>query len=166
MASQISTDFQFVKPFAPALLKTTGQAVIFAPQLLLKSGVKIDKQAETQRSWEMMTIDFSCKGRAKGQIGTISITGRADIKRNNPIVIAAIAMGCPIPEEYFTTGQSVVDEDGLEVDAEDYSELFTELLKKFFAGLETAKFTANVTQNDKGYWQIDANTLQPFVVQK
>jgi hypothetical protein len=173
----VSTMSLFKAPFLPAV-NATGHAKLTFVGLDSKNGLT---KAES-RPYQINNLKFEVMGRNRGTSTFVNITSGTTFDIQSNFCKALINMGLKpqilmdIYQQIMGDVETTEDSDGFEVedipedddgfgvtDAPDLD--FSELEK--FCLLNCQKvFTGKVYQNDKKYWEIDAETITPLTKPK
>lgn len=163
----------FTQGFKPALNKD-GYARCEYTRYEVKSGkskVTDQKTGEVNdREWELLSIYFQIKGAVRGTDKTISITTNLKYEVDNLLGITLNLLGFEKPDS-----EVELDDEGFEVvatteDDEGFEELehvdlgIEEFLDSIKGNVYIAKVAKATEGKQKGYWQIDARTIQLFKV--
>lgn len=163
----------FTAPFQPAL-NTSGEAKLTFIGLEQKTGIAKD----SGREYQLNNLKFEVMGKVRGTSTFVNITSGKVFDIESHFCKALINMGLKpqvlmdIYQQIMGDVETVEDSDGFEVEdipedddgfgVIDTPELdFSELEK--FCLLNCQKvFTGKVFQNDKKYWEINAETIKPL----
>ncbi len=163
----------FTAPFMPAL-NANGEAKLTFIGLESKTGIAKD----SGREYQLNNLKFEVMGKVRGTSTFVNISSSKVFDIQSSFCKALINMGMKpqilkdIYEQIMGDVDTVEDEDGFTVEdigedddgfgIIDAPELdFSELEK--FCLLNCQKvFTAKVFQNDKKYWEINAETIKPL----
>lgn len=163
----------FTAPFQPAL-NASGEAKLTFIGLEQKTGIAKD----SGREYQLNNLKFEVMGKVRGTSTFVNITSGKVFDIESHFCKALINMGLKpqvlmdIYQQIMGDVETVEDSDGFEVEdipedddgfgVIDTPELdFSELEK--FCLLNCQKvFTGKVYQNDKKYWEINAETIKPL----
>lgn len=167
----------FKAPFLPAV-NATGHAKLTFVGLDVKTGLtKLES-----RPYQINNLKFEVMGKVRGTSTFVNITSGTNFDIESSFCKALVNMGMSpkilldIHLEMFGEVETVEDRDGFEVEdipedsdgfgvveGQDYD--FSEI-EKFCLENNTKVFTGKVYQNDKRYWEIDAETIKPLTKPK
>jgi len=167
----------FKAPFLPAV-NATGHAKLTFIGLDTKTGLtKVER-----RPYQINNLKFEVMGKVRGTSTYVNITSGTNFDIESPFCKALINMGInqqillDIHLAMFGEADTIEDSDGFEVEdipedsdgfgiieGQEYD--FSEI-EKFCLENNTNVFTGKVFQNDKKYWEIDAETIKPLTKPK
>lgn len=159
----------FVSAFKPALNKE-GYAKLTFLGTGTQSGVK-NEGTEQERLWELFKLVFEIQGVVRGNNQKVSITSSYTYDEDSTLGKALKAMGFKKEaselqlvedEDGFGVSTFVEDTEGFEVASESVPDI-----EGFLEGCKGIVFIGKVQKGkegkSKGFWEIDVDTLKPFV---